>query len=399
MKKNAATESVPDIWKRCRLETPGADGIIHLNHAGASLMPHPVLERYHRHLDLEARLGGYEAADSVREEEAQVYDRLARLLNCRDSEIALLDSATRAWSMAFYSIPFQTGDRILTCSSEYASNFIAYLQLARRVGLSVEVVPDDDAGVLSLDHLRQMMDERVRLVAVTHVPTNGGLINPIQEIGRISAQYDCFYLVDACQSVGQLVVDVERIGCDFLSGTGRKYLRGPRGTGFLYVSHRALSNVEPPMLDLHSASWTAPDRMHIRPDGKCFEMWEYNVAARLAFSEAVAYAIELGMEQIETHVCEMGDQLRSLLMDIPRINLLDLGKKRCGIVSFNMDGFDADELVDQMHHSGINLNVSPARHTLIDMNRRGIDSLVRASVHYTNTTEEMERFAQRLREI
>jgi selenocysteine lyase/cysteine desulfurase len=388
-----------DTWALCRAETPGAEGVLHLNHAGASLMAAPVLERYHRHIDLEARIGGYEAADAMREEDTLVYVRLARLLNCRESEIALLDSATRAWAMAFASIPFQTGDRILTSESEYASNFISYLQQARRVGLSVEVVPSDETGALSLDHLREMMDERVRLVAVTHVPTNGGLINPICEIGQVTAEHDCFYLVDACQSVGQLALDVAEIGCDFLSGTGRKYLRGPRGTGFLYVSHRALSSVEPPMLDLHSATWTAPDRMHIRPDGKCFEMWEYNVAARLAFSEAVAYALDLGVDRIEARVRELGELLRGHLSAVPGLSLLDQGLKRCGIVAFNLTGFDAETLVGLMRQKGVNLCVSPARHTLLDMNRRGLDALVRASVHYTNTPEELERFAGMLREL
>lgn len=386
-----------DIWKKTRSETPGAEDVLHFNNAGASLVSSPVLERYRRHLDLEARIGSYEAEDAVREEEERGYERFARLLNCRKDEIALLDSASRAWSMAFYSIPFQTGDRILTCENEYASNYIAFLQLARRHGLILEVIPPDENGAVSLEGLGRMMDERVKLVAVTHVPTNGGLINPVAEIGRFLEGSECYYLVDACQSVGQLRLDVQEIGCDFLSGTGRKYLRGPRGTGFLYVSHRALGAVEPPMLDLHSATWTAMDRMHIRPDAKCFEMEEYNVAARLALFEAVGYALELGMGRIETRIRSLAEELRRRLAGIPGVTLHDRGDNLCGIVSFRCGDFEPEKLVRELRREAVNIYFTPARNTLIDMSRRGIDSLARASVHYYNTREEIDRFVEKLK--
>lgn len=385
-----------DIWNKARSETPGAGEVLHFNNAGASLMSAGVLERYRRHLDLEARIGAYEAADAVREEDERIYERFADLLNCRRDEIAFMDSASRAWSMAFYSIPFQTGDRILTCENEYASNYIAFLQLARRYGLSLEVVPADENGSLSLDHLKQMMDERVKLVAVTHVPTNGGLVNPVAEIGRILESSECYYLVDACQSLGQLQVDVNEIGCDFLSGTGRKFLRGPRGTGFLFISHRALGAVEPPMLDLHSATWTAIDRMHIRPDGKCFEMEEYNVAARLALSEAVAAALDLGMERIEARIRSLADSLRRRLAEVPGVELYDQGRNLCGIVTFRYRNIDPERLTLRLRKKGVNIYFTPSRNTLIDMNRRGIESLARASVHYYNTPEEIDIFARKL---
>jgi len=386
-------------WQQTRDDTPGVEKVIHLNNAGASLMPRPVLDRYKQHLDSEAMIGGYEAEDAVREEENLVYSHLATLINCRQDEIAILDSASRAWAMAFYSIPFQMGDRILTCENEYASNYIAYLQLARRIGLKLEIVPSDESGGLSVEKLRKMMDERVKLVSVTHMPTNGGLINPIEEIGQALSGSESFYLVDACQSVGQLEIDVQKIACDFLSGTGRKYLRGPRGTGFLYVSHRALGSIEPPMLDLHSATWTAIDRMHIRPDGKCFEMWEHNVASKLALSESVKYALNLGMDKIVTRIRYLADYLRQRMQEIKGIHLLDLGVMKSGIVTFRKDAVDPKEIVEKLHQLRINTSVSPARYTLIDMNKRGLDSLVRASVHYYNTLEELDVFLKEIQAI
>lgn len=386
-------------WQTARDETPGVGQVIHFNNAAAALMPTAVLERCKEHLDLESQIGPSEAAEMVKDEEGRVYEYLARLINCREDEIALLDSASRAWAMAFHSIPFQTGDRILTCQTEYASNYIAFLQLARRYGLQLEVIPDDESGCFSIQELRRCMDERVKLVAVTHVAANSGQVNPVQEIGSVLNGSESFFLVDASLSVGQLAVDVQTIGCDFLSATGRKYLRGPRGTGFLFISHRALGSVEPPLLDLHSASWTAPDRMHVRPDAKCFEMAEYNVAARLALATAVAKTLELGMERIETRIVELADGLRRRLQAVRGLRLLETGSRPSGIVSFTTDRFDPQELMEGLRRLRINLAAVPARNTLIDMNRRGLAAVLRASLHYYNSHDEIDRFVGELERL
>ena len=249
---------------RFRNETPGCAQVVHFNHSGSSLMPQPVVDAVIDHTNLEAEIGGYEAEDAVNARFQGVYESVARLLNASAAEIALVENATRAWDMAFYAIPFAPGDRILTSISEYASNVIAFLQIGKR-GVTVEVVPNDEHGQISLDALAAMLDSTVKLVSMTHMPTNGGLLQPAAAVGKLARDNGSFFLLDACQTAGQLPLDVEEFGCDFLSATSRKFLRGPRGVGFLYVREEVIDQLEPPMLDLHAAEWTSADGYRLRP--------------------------------------------------------------------------------------------------------------------------------------
>jgi selenocysteine lyase/cysteine desulfurase len=365
--------------------------VLHFNNAGAALMPTPVLEAQQRHLALEAELGGYEAAAAAEARLEAVYASLARLLNADPAEIALVENATVAWDMAFYSVGFRGGDRILTAEAEYSSNYIAFLQVARRTGAVVEVVPSDGAGELDVAALERMIDGRVKLIAVTHVPTNGGLVNPAAAIGRVARAHGVLYLLDACQSVGQLPIDVEAIGCDLLSATGRKYLRGPRGTGFLYARRGVLDRLEPPFLDLHAADWVGRDRYEMRPDARRFENWERNVVGQLGLGAAADYALGWGIADIEGRVGPLAAALRERLAAIPGVVVHDRGRRPCGIVTFTVAQRPALELVATLRRQRIHCHKSQGA-TPIDT--RPLPDLVRASVHYYNTEDEVDRFAQ-----
>ncbi|MFL5586548.1 MAG: aminotransferase class V-fold PLP-dependent enzyme [Ktedonobacteraceae bacterium] len=377
-----------------RQDTPGCEHVLHFNNAGASLMPRPVLEATIAHLQLEAQIGGYEAAERAQDAIEHVYDAAAALIGCSRDEIAIIENATRAWDMAFYSIPFKPGDRILTAMAEYASNYIAFLQVTRKTGATVEVIPNDAHGQISLEALRRAIDDRVKLIAITHVPTNGGLVNPVVEVGKVAREHGILYLVDACQSVGQMPIDVNQIGCDMLSATGRKYLRGPRGTGFLFVRKSILERLEPPMLDLHAAEWVANDRYEIRPDARRFENWETNYAGKIGLGVALDYALQWDVDITWRRIKSLAYKLRTQLSPLPSVIVRDRGVTQCGIVTFSVEDKSPDEIVITLSKHNINVSVTRRSSTLLDMDARRLDSLVRASVHYYNSEEEVERFCR-----
>ena len=374
-----------------RADTPGAAYVAHFNNAGASLVPRPVLETIIDYLDEESRLGGYETADAHTADLKAVYDTVGRLVGADRSEIALADSATRAWDLAFTAMRFSEGDRILTTTSEYASNVIAFLQVAERTGVSVEVVPNRVSGEIDVDALDAMIDDRVRLIAINHVPTNSGLVNPVTDVGRVAATHGVPYLLDACQSVGQMPIDVEEIGCDMLSATSRKFLRGPRGAGFLYVSKPMFDRLDPIVLDLHGARWEAPDRYEMRSDARRFELWERSPALVLGMGRAAAYAMDIGLEAIWERNLELSIALRRQLSDVSGVMVRDIGSVQGAIVTFTVDDHEANMVKAALQEERINVSVTTPYSARFDAEARDLPNLVRASIHYFNTEDEIGR--------
>lgn len=354
-------------------------------------MPTVVVDAMKRHIDLESDIGGYAAADRESERFDAVYGSVARLLNAAPDEIALMENATVAWQMAFYALAFREGDRILTAEAEYAANYVAFLQVAKRTGAIIDIVPSDATGELDVHALERMIDAHVKLIAITWVPTNGGLLNPAAAIGKIARARGIPYLLDACQAVGQMMVDVEAIGCDMLSATGRKFLRGPRGTGFLYVRRALLQRLEPPMIDHFAAPWVARDEYRLRDDARRFETWENNHAARLGLGAAVDYALDIGLGPIEQRCRMLAGRLRAGLASIRSVKIRDLGRTPGAIVSFTMDGHDADAIVRSAAAAAITIGASDPSSTRIDAEIRDLPPVVRASPHYYNTEAEIDR--------
>lgn len=391
-------ESPFDI-ERARRETRGCEALIHFNNAGASLPPAPVADALYGYLRDEELQGGYEVMARRAAELEHFYSAAARLLNCSVAEIAFADSATRAWNSAFYAFNFSPGDRILAGSAEYGSNLVALLHQAQKQGVEIIWVPDDDQGQIDVVALEGLIDARVKLICLTQIPSGNGLINPAAAIGRVANNAEIPFLLDACQALGQLPVDVEELGCDILCGTGRKFLRAPRGTGLLYVRQTLLEKLEPSQLNHHAAELRSTSSYRLRPDARRFECWERSYAGQLALGTAIDYALDWGLDHISGRIKVLASTMRHSLPKIAGVTVADQGVEKCGIVTFAAEQLASDQLQRQLARKQINTSTVPFSANPVSSQRRPHPPLLRASLHYYNTLDEIDQFLTTLQQI
>lgn len=394
--KTITTEEI----QRFRDETPGVAHRNHLNNAGAALMPQPVIDAMQAMFQLEIKIGGYEATAAMHDEIEAYYKVLAQFVNAEAHNMAYNASATDAYNTALSAIPFEPGDVILTTNNDYVSNQIAFLQLQKRFGVQLVRAADVPEGGVDVDSVRQLMQKHnPRLVAVTHVPTNSGLVQPVAAIGEFCAERDVLYLVDACQSAGQMPLDVQQIKCDFLSATFRKFMRGPRGAGFLYVSDKVLdAGMEPLFMDLQSATWTAADAYELQKNARRFELWERHYSLMLGGKASAAYALEIGLERIETRVRMLADLCREKLAEIG-FRILDQGAELCGIVTAWKEGKRPSEIKAHLDEAKINATFPRTVNALIDFQQKEVTWALRIAPHYYNTESEIEQMADTLQTL
>lgn len=390
-----------------RNETLGCRSVIHLNNAGAALMPDVVIKAQVDHIMLEAVKGGYEAsalkADTIKE----FYEQAALLLNCTPSNIAFTSSATDSYSRALSSIPFKVGDVILTDNDGFVSNQIQFLSLQRRLGVKIVHVKNAEKGGIDLYDLQQKLRHlRPKLLAITYIPTNSGLMQPVDDIAKIyrdylkNTGYKTWYILDACQAVGQMKLDVQKLHCDFLSFTGRKFLRGPRGTGVLYISDDTLiAGLEPMFIDMRGAEWTGRGSYKQQPDAKRFEDWEFAYSTVVGTMEAIKYCRNIGEDRIWQQVKLLSDLMRKELAEMDNVKVFDRGSMQGGLVTFNIKDSNPDHIVSELAKRKINVVASYRAYGVIDFDEKGVKWVVRASPHYYNTLDEIEYFIAALKEI
>lgn len=391
--------SPPFDIARARRDTRGCEEVIHFNNAGASLPPATVADALYAYLRQEELEGGYEVMARRGEELEHFYVAAAQLLHCAPDEIAFADSATRAWNAAFYALDLRPGDRILAGGAEYGSNLVALLHRHRQREVEIVWVPDDEAGQVDVAALASLIDDRTKLICLTQIPSGNGLINPAAAVGRLARTAGIPYLLDACQALGQLPVDVEQIGCDLLCGTGRKFLRGPRGTGLLYVRRRLLEKLVPHELNHHAATLVGSSDYRLRPDARRFECWERSYAGQLALGVAIDYARGWGLEAIAARIGELAAELRRQLAAIDGVTVADRGEQLCGIVTFHAAQSPAEMLQRRLTERGIHTTTVPASANPVFSHRYPQPPLLRASLHYYNSLEEIGRFTSELRDL
>jgi cysteine desulfurase / selenocysteine lyase len=389
-----------EMMARWRAETPGCSGRVHLNNAGAGLMPGRVLETVVRHLAREAEIGGYEAAEEAAGRVDGVYAAISALIGARARNIAVVESATRGVELALSSFEWRQGDRIVTSQADYPSNQIMYMALGRRFGVETVIAAELPDGGIDPESVRQLVrDRRCRLVALSWVPTSSGLVQAAVAVGEVCAAAGVPYLVDACQAVGQLRIEVERLRCDYLAASARKFLRGPRGIGFLYVSDGALARGAQPLLpDLRGATWTGRDTFALAAGARRFEQWEMPFALVLGMGAAVEYAAEVS-EAGHARAWGLAAALRQRLAEASWARVLDRGVEQCAIVTAEIRGWDAGELKLRLRERGINTSSADRSHGVLDMDAKGATTLLRMSPHYYNTEQELDTLYAALAEL
>jgi selenocysteine lyase/cysteine desulfurase len=379
-----------------RADTPGTAHRNHLNNAGAALMPRPVVDAITAHIALEANVGGYEAADACADAIDGGYDVLATLVGARARNMAVVANATAGFVQAVSSFDFSRGDVIVTSRCDYISNQIQYLSLRARLGVELVHAEDLPEGGVDANAVRDAVArvgrQRCKLVAISWIPTNSGLVQDVAGVGAVCEELDVPYLVDACQAVGQLPIDVSQLRCDYLSATARKFLRGPRGIGFMFASDRALARGDHPLfVDMRGARWVSPDAYELDPTARRYEDWEFPYALVLGQHAAARYALDVGVDVAQERSWALAARLRAGLERIPRIRVLDRGHTRCAIVTASLaDGADARPLVRHLADHHINSVLTLRDYAQYDFIAKGVESAVRLSPHYYNTEDEVD---------
>lgn len=380
-----------------RKDTPGCSDKIFLNSAGSSLMSKIVVDTIVNYLYEEQQFGGYETINRNSALINEFYKEAAKLINAKPDNIAFVTSSTDGYAKALSSISFKEGDCIITTNDDYVSNQIAFISLQKRHHINIVRVANLPDHELDLEDFERLIKKhQPKLVAVTHIPTNSGLIQNVEGVGRLCKQYDILYLVDACQSVGQCVVDIEKIGCDFLTATGRKFMRGPRGTGILYVSDRVLrTEMAPLFLDNEGAKWTTFNEYQLSSTAKRFEHFERSSASLLGLKEALKYANTLGMANIESYNRELSGKLRVNLQNMG-FRVLDKGNNLSSIITFCQQDGNTETIQKILRENNVFFTVSNKNNALIDFTSKNVDHAIRLSPHYFNTLEEIEKVSQLL---
>jgi len=375
--------------------------VAHLNNAGAALAPRVVRKAIDEHLDLESEIGGYEAAEMRAGEVREVYAAVGRLLGAKGENVALMQNSTVAFAQAISAFDLGPEDSILTSQDDYASNQIMYLSLAQRRGVRIVRAPDAAEGGIDPEEVRRLVArQRPTLVALTWIPTNSGLVQPAEPIGEICRASEIPYLLDACQAVGQMPIDVARLGCDFLSATARKFVRGPRGLGFLYISDRMLGRgAHPLLIDMHGATWTERDAFELTPDARRFETWEFAYALMFGLGAAAQYALDVTLETARDRSRDLAAYVRERLARLSGVRVLDRGKELCAIATAEIEGWHSRDVKLALRRRRINTSSPEREDAVIDMDSKHVTSALRISPHYYNTREEIDSAVEALSEV
>ena len=369
--------------------------IDYLNNAGAGLMSPATVETITEYLKLESKIGAYHAAAESKSLMQDFYLNAAKIINAdSDTEIAFTDSASRGWNMVVYGAKLKKGARIITLASEFGTNLVTLFDLAKRIEGTVAIINCDSKGTFFFDELEAELKKGAALVAISHAVAHGSIVNPVNEVGVLAKKYGAIYIVDGCQAVGQFKVDVQQIQCDAYMTTGRKWLCGPRGTGFLYVKKSSLFHAT--QLDLASAdlvlnSLSKVTDVEIRKDAKQFELWERSISNMLGLSSAINDCLFKNISVISEQIQYLSNKLRYLAYSNSNLNIIGEIESLSGILGFYLNDESKEEtLKEEFKKNGISISTMSDWDCPLHFPKTGAKSIFRLSPHYTTSGETID---------
>jgi len=378
-------------------------GFIYFDSGSTSLKPIPVLNAINNYYEtLSASVGrglhypSYLATKSYDE----AHEKVRKFFNGK-GEIIFTKNCTEAINIIAYGIEWKTGDKIVTTYLEHNSNLLPWLNL-RLQGIEVEVLKCETDGTIDLKELSKSIDNRTKLVAVTHASNVLGTIVPVGDITEIAKKKGAMVLIDGAQAAPHLKVDLDTIGCDFYAASGHKML-GPSGTGFLFINTQVLNRLKPMMLGGGSATDVELDKITFTKGGKIFEAGTPNIAGGIGLGAAVDYLKKIGMEQIKEHELELVAYLMDQLKKIDGITIhgpREL-KKRTGVVSFSIKDIPAHRIAILLDEIG-GIAIRSGNHCAFLLCRDILKKecgTARVSFYIYNTQEEIDKFIDVLEEI
>lgn len=369
----------------------------YLNNAGAGELSNITLNAMIDYYQYEQKVGAYQAAKDKKDIIDMFYTNVAKLINADDvGEIAFVDNASRGWNLAIRGIELSKNDVIVTLSTEFGTNLITIYDHAMKSGASVRVIPCTDKGKVDIQLLEKVLSEYrgVKVIAISHAVAHGSIVNPVEQIGVLARKYGALYIVDACQSVGQITVDVKEIDCDVLVASGRKWLCGPRGTGFMYIRNK--TNIRPTQLDLASADLILNDDysvtgVKIRQDAKRFEIWERNIASQIGLATAIDIILNVGLDEISRKIKCFSTEIRNAISKNPKLILIGSEESSSGIVGFITKKSDVEKsILDSFVKNGLTISTMSDWDCPLDFPKNGVKTIFRLSPHYYTNIETIE---------
>lgn len=375
--------------------------LIHFNHSGAGLPSPQTVQAIIDQLRLEAEMGPMEASHLVAEKKAETYELAARLLNCSPQQIAFGTGHGQLFGDIVSAIPLEAADEILVSRQEWMGNIACLQNAANLTGATVKMMASDDTTAVDVDALRSALSADVRIVALTWIGASSTLVNPAAAIGRVLRETgsSAFFIIDASQAIGQIPIDVQELGCDALTACGRKFLRGPRGTGLAYISPRLAAKAVLRKIDNFTVVWDSKNCTSLTGSARAFEIGEESVALRLGLGKAMEQALENGIANIQSELGRKSTRLRHALASVTGVRVMDLGNHKSASVTFTVDGLTCASVKQNLAGQNIAIGMNGREYTPFDLDIRGISELLRASVHLSTTDNEIESLVEAIRQI